>query len=183
MLTFSVIPQTLLVTGFQSTVNQAEKPSSPSPTPINHPLTADTFTPSAVKSRAGAGMPYAFNHTLPIREQTYKGALTDFTILFKALDQKTIDKMPNGSRERVIVNSIRAKVETNQLGTLTENELFYIPLAMKKLSEVIFGKSSSSSFFANLDRVFPGHNFAQDTEFLYNIGENYRVMHKKNFQN
>ena len=53
MLSFSVVPQTLLVKGFQPTVNQTEKPSPQTPTPINHPLTADTFTPSAVKSRAG----------------------------------------------------------------------------------------------------------------------------------
>ena len=53
MLTFSVVPQTLLVKGFQPTVNQTEKPSLPSPTQTIHPLTADSFTPSAVKSRAG----------------------------------------------------------------------------------------------------------------------------------
>jgi len=54
MLTFSVIPQTLLVTGFQSTVNPTEKPSSQTPKPINHPQLADSFTPSAVKSRVGS---------------------------------------------------------------------------------------------------------------------------------
>ena len=53
MLTFSVVPQTLLVKGFQPTVNQTEKPSPQSPTQTIHPLTADSFTPSAVKSRAG----------------------------------------------------------------------------------------------------------------------------------
>ena len=55
MLTFSVVPQTLLVKGFQPTVNQTEKPSPQSPTPINQPPSADSFTPSAVKSRAGNG--------------------------------------------------------------------------------------------------------------------------------
>jgi hypothetical protein len=53
MLTFAVMPKTPLVTGFQLMVNPVEKPSSQSPTPINQRPSADTFTPSAVKSRVG----------------------------------------------------------------------------------------------------------------------------------
>jgi hypothetical protein len=55
MLTFALVPQTRLVKGFQSTVNATEKTSPQSPTPINHPPSADSFTPSAVKSRVGTG--------------------------------------------------------------------------------------------------------------------------------
>jgi hypothetical protein len=53
MLSFSLIPKISLVTGFQPTVNQTEKPSPQTPTPINQPLPEDTFTPIPVQSRAG----------------------------------------------------------------------------------------------------------------------------------
>jgi hypothetical protein len=67
MLTFALVPQTRLVTGFQSTVNPTEKPSPQTPKPINHPPSADSFTPSAVKSRAGNGQRWsleAYNQPL-----------------------------------------------------------------------------------------------------------------------
>jgi hypothetical protein len=71
MLTFALVPQTRLVTGFQSTVNPTEKPSPQTPKPINHPLTADTFTPSAVKSRAGGKSP---KEALAAVEQAFEQA-------------------------------------------------------------------------------------------------------------
>jgi len=102
MLTFAVVPQTRLVTGFQSMVSPVEKPSSQTPTPINQPPSADTFTPSAVKSRVGN---IAFNveaFLLDVNEMLIV-AKTRFLDAIHELDADLEERLLNGEDMKALI--------------------------------------------------------------------------------
>jgi hypothetical protein len=142
---------------------------------------------------------YTFNHQLPPHYQTYLGAFTELTQLFRALQKHPNYKIPMvieaktaqpiESKEQEAIDSISYQLlllaNVNNPPVLTNQELFYLSLGMKKLNAVIFAKGTNDLFTASLQDVFVGYKASERPEenrnLLPNIADNFRMLHQKQF--